>query len=135
MIHIFDPRKCKTVCVFIHQCPTLCDPRDYSPQGSSVQGIFQAGIQRGLPGCQVLRGNFLIRESSLSVLSPALQVDSLPTEPSLDIYKYQKICKVKKQLGKISAGSDRVSHCLLESFEMLAVFSSLTPHKQLCASF
>ena len=25
-------------------CPTLCDPMDYSPQGSSVHGIFQARI-------------------------------------------------------------------------------------------
>ena len=23
-------------------CPTLCDPMDYSPPGSSVHGIFQA---------------------------------------------------------------------------------------------
>ena len=25
-------------------CPTLCDPVDYSPSGSSVHGIFQARI-------------------------------------------------------------------------------------------
>ena len=25
-------------------CPTLCDPVDYSPPGSSVHGIFQASI-------------------------------------------------------------------------------------------
>ena len=25
-------------------CPTLCDPMDYSPSGSSVQGILQARI-------------------------------------------------------------------------------------------
>ena len=28
----------------IQSCPTLCDPRDYSPPGSSVYGIFQARI-------------------------------------------------------------------------------------------
>ena len=27
-------------------CPTLCDPMDYSPPGSSVQGILQARILR-----------------------------------------------------------------------------------------
>ena len=28
-----------------HQlCPTLCDPIDGSPPGSSVHGIFQAGV-------------------------------------------------------------------------------------------
>ena len=25
----------------LHLCPTLCDPMDYSPQGSSVHGILQ----------------------------------------------------------------------------------------------
>ena len=41
----------------IQSCPTLCDPMDYSPPGSSVHGIFQARIlewvamssSRGLP--------------------------------------------------------------------------------------
>ena len=25
-------------------CPTLCDPMDYSPPGSSIRGIFQARV-------------------------------------------------------------------------------------------
>ena len=25
-------------------CPTLCNPRDYNPPGSSVRGILQTGI-------------------------------------------------------------------------------------------
>ena len=28
----------------VQSCPTLCDPMDYSPLGSSVHGIFQEGI-------------------------------------------------------------------------------------------
>ena len=33
------------VCVLVVQsCPTLCDPMDYSPPGSSVHEIFQARI-------------------------------------------------------------------------------------------
>ena len=31
--------------VFTQLCPTLCDPMDYSPPGSSIHGIFQARIQ------------------------------------------------------------------------------------------
>ena len=33
-------------CVYLvaQSCPTLCDPRDYSPPGSSVHGILQARI-------------------------------------------------------------------------------------------
>ena len=30
-------------------CPTLCDPMDCSPPGSSVHGIFQARVWSGLP--------------------------------------------------------------------------------------
>ena len=30
-------------------CPTLCDPMDCSPPGSSVLGILQARILQGLP--------------------------------------------------------------------------------------
>ena len=33
------------MCVLVAQsCPTLCDPMDYSPPGSSVHGILQARI-------------------------------------------------------------------------------------------
>ena len=28
----------------LQSCPTLCDPRDSSPPGSSVHGIFQAKV-------------------------------------------------------------------------------------------
>ena len=28
----------------LQSCPTLCDPMDSSPPGSSVHGIFQAGV-------------------------------------------------------------------------------------------
>ena len=33
----------------LQSCPTLCNPMDYSPPGSSVHGIFQAKIWSGLP--------------------------------------------------------------------------------------
>ena len=32
------------VCVHIQSCPTLCNPTDCSPPGSSVHGILQVGI-------------------------------------------------------------------------------------------
>ena len=28
----------------LQSCPTLCDPMDFSPPGSSVHGIFQARV-------------------------------------------------------------------------------------------
>ena len=32
----------------LQSCPTLCDPMDLSPPGSSVQGILQARIMEYL---------------------------------------------------------------------------------------
>ena len=31
-------------CMHVHSSPTLCDPMDYSPSGSSVHGILQTRI-------------------------------------------------------------------------------------------
>ena len=45
---IFIPRVCVCVCMCVYKslqsCPTLCDPLDCSPPGSSVHGILQARI-------------------------------------------------------------------------------------------
>ena len=40
-----------TLCVCVHaqSCPTLCDPMNCGPPGSSVRGNFQARILSGLP--------------------------------------------------------------------------------------
>ena len=38
---------------FHQSCPTLCDPTDYSPPGSAVRGILQAGMNTGV-GCHAL---------------------------------------------------------------------------------
>ena len=36
---------CVCVCVLVTQwCPTLCNPMDYSPPGSSIHGVLQARI-------------------------------------------------------------------------------------------
>ena len=60
-------------------CPTLCDSMDCSPPGSSVRGILQARILEraaipppgGLP------------DPAIKPRSPALQADSLLSEPPL----------------------------------------------------
>ena len=48
-------------------CPTLCDPVDYSPPGSSVHGIFQVRILEWLP-CPPPENLF---HSELESMSPA----------------------------------------------------------------
>ena len=69
---------CVCVCVL---SSTLCDPMDCSPPGSSVDGIFQEKYWNGLPfpppGDLPDPGI-----APTSPVSPALQVDSLPSETS-----------------------------------------------------
>ena len=71
---------CSCMCVYIHTqvyiaplCPTLCDPMDYSPPGSSVHGILQARILEQAAGPSS-KGSSQPRDRTGS---PALQVDSL----------------------------------------------------------
>ena len=58
-------------------CPTLCDPMDYSPPGSSVHGIFQARVMDGLP----FPSPGDLPNPEIEPESPALQADSLPSKP------------------------------------------------------
>ena len=59
-------------------CWTLCDPTDCSPLGSSVHGTLQERILEwvAMPFSRVLPEHV-----SFPNMSPALQMDSVPTEP------------------------------------------------------
>ena len=62
----------------LQSCPTLCDPVDYSPPGSSVHGILQARI---LKWVAMVHGSGDLPDSEIKPASPgasALQADSLP---------------------------------------------------------
>ena len=63
-------------------CPTLCDPMDYSPPGSSVHGIFPARTLEWvvLSSSRVNLPNPGIKPEP--PISPELQANSLPAEPS-----------------------------------------------------
>ena len=84
-------------------CPTLSDPMDSSPPGSSVHGIFQARVlewgaiafsQKYLSGLRFHSpGNF----PDPGKLCPALQVVPLPTDPpgwvcSICPFSFIKFC-------------------------------------------
>ena len=58
-------------------CPTLCDPMDCSPPGSSVHGIFQPRV---LEWTAVSFSGDL-PNPGIKPRSPALQTDTLPSEP------------------------------------------------------
>ena len=57
-------------------CPTLCDPVDCSPPGSSVQGILQE-YWSGLP----FPSPEDLPDPGIEPGSPALQADALTSEP------------------------------------------------------
>ena len=59
-------------------CPTLCDPVDCSPLGSSVHGILQQESWSGLP----LPSPGDLPDPGMEPRSPALQADSLTSEPA-----------------------------------------------------
>ena len=56
-------------------CPSLCDPMDWGPPGSSIHGIFQARIL-GWVAISFFRGSSQPRARTWT-----LQADSLPSEP------------------------------------------------------
>ena len=59
-------------------CLTLCDRIDCSLWGSSIYGVFQAGVLEWV-AIPFFRGSSQPRDRTQS---PALQVDSLLSEPS-----------------------------------------------------
>ena len=74
------------MCVLVTQsCPTLCDLRDCSSPGSSVHGILQARILEWVASSSP--GD--LPNPGIEPRSPALQADSLPSEPlGKPIYTY-----------------------------------------------
>ena len=70
-------------------CPTLCDPTDYTPWGSSVHGVLQARVLEwvAMPSS---RGFFQPRDQT--------QTDSLPVEPpGKPMYRFFCQHKTKQQ--------------------------------------
>ena len=82
----------------LQSCPTLCDPMDYSPPGSSVQGILWARILEwvAVPSSRDLPEPGI---EPASPASPALQVDSWPLgKPTeLSYILFFKLCRRKME--------------------------------------
>ena len=63
-------------------CPTLCDPMDYSPPGSSVHGIHQARVLEWVATHSLLQGIFPTQGPDPSLLRLLhWQVHSVPLAP------------------------------------------------------
>ena len=66
-----------TLCLIAQSCPTLCDPMDCNPPGSSVYGFSRQEYWSGLP-C-LSPGD--LPNTGIEPRFPTLQVDYLPSEP------------------------------------------------------
>ena len=60
-------------------CPARCDPKDFSPPGSSVHGVSQTRILEWIATPGIAPGD--LPNPGIKPRSLALQVDSLPSEP------------------------------------------------------
>ena len=67
----------KVKVLLIQSCPTLCYPMDRNPPGSFVHGILQARILEWVAS-PFSRG---FSDPAIEPRCPALQADSLPSEP------------------------------------------------------
>ena len=65
------------VCSVAQSCLTLCDSMDYSPSGSSVYGILQARVLEWV----AMTSPEDFPNPGIEPGSPALQANSLPSEP------------------------------------------------------
>ena len=66
------------MCVLVAKLyPTLCDPMDCSPPGSSVHGFSRQKYWSGL----LFPSSGDLPNPGIEPRSPTLQTDSLPTEP------------------------------------------------------
>ena len=68
----------ETKALAAQSCPTLWDPMDGSPPGSSVRGILQARILDWVVICFSRD----LPDPGIKPRSPAVQVDSSPAEPT-----------------------------------------------------
>ena len=101
------------LCLVTQSCPTLCDPVDCSPPGSSVHGD-SPGKNTGV-GCHaLLQGIFLTQGLIL-----ALQVDSSPSEATLKMFSILFLFTI------CGCYNDRIGRIKLFNFEMKV-------SKQLC---
>ena len=64
-------------CSVTKLCPTLCNPMDCSPPGSSIQGILRQEYWSGLP----FPSPGDLPDPAIELGSPALQADALLSEP------------------------------------------------------
>ena len=87
-------------------CPTLCDPMDCNPLGSSVHGISQQEYWSGLPFPSA--GD--LPNPGIKPGSPALQAESFPSEPQGQPRHLKT--KPQRRVNKQTGGNQKASEAM-----------------------
>ena len=111
------PQK-ECVCLVVQSCPTLCDPIDSSPPGSSVLGNSPGKNTRECPP----PGD--IPNPGIEPRSPTLQADSLLSEPPGDVSKSSS--HLKESAAGHRSLRVRVGWCLLQGHTTLKGVCAIT---------
>ena len=95
-------RGSSTCCTCAHAqlCPTLCDPMDCSPPGSSVHGIFQVIIPEWV-AISFSRGSSRSRDQPSSPVSPGLGRQILCHCATWEAHFLHGVAKNKKNPGSL----------------------------------
>ena len=97
-------------------CPTLCDPVDCSPPGSSIHVILQARILGGLPFPS--QGD--LPDPGIEPRSPASQADALtsepPGKPNRVITMHQSIFSVSEKVEFLNGNIKRTRKSFSEDW-------------------
>ena len=113
---------CVCVCVWVAQlCLTLCGFMDCSPPGSFVHGILQEKILDCLP----FPSPGDLPDPGIEPMSPALQVDSLPSEPSekTDYGHTLKYCRYCSRSLHKNKYCNKASHTFFFGFQIKVMFT------------
>ena len=95
---LFNELNSSSLHAYAQLCPTLCDPMNYSPPGSSVHGD-SPGKKIGVGCCFLLQEIFPTQGSNpyVCLMSPALQAGSLPLAPPGKSLVKDSILKEQKE--------------------------------------
>ena len=95
---------CVCVCVCVQLCPTLCDPMDCSPPGSSVHGIFPATILEWVAVPSSRTSSQLRDQTHVSYITGGHVTADPPGKPlktvshKRNLYKFQRILIIQTVL-------------------------------------
>ena len=89
----------------LQSCPPLCDPMDYSPPDSSVEGIFQPRILEWVSMLSSRGSSWLQGSNSHLFISHALAGRSFTTSGTWEAHMY--VLEILKKENKICVAIDK----------------------------